>query len=90
MQLGFASPNSTVHQDYLDDSKAAVQLLPSKPVKIDYVEEGMWDDAVLAKPPAEQPSVQYQAAEPTKLERIDEEPEKKSDAPANGDDEIYF
>jgi len=43
-----------VQHDYLDESKAAVQLLPSKPVKIEYVEEGMWDDGVLANPPVEQ------------------------------------
>lgn len=54
MQLGFASPNSTVQHDYLDESKAAVQLLPSKPVKIEYVEEGTWDEGVLANPPIEQ------------------------------------
>lgn len=78
----------------MDDSKAAIQLLPSKPFKAEYVAESMWEEAELSKPAAadQQPELEtYQPNEHRQeLERIDEEPEKKSDAPANADDEIYF
>jgi len=46
MGYGFASPNSTQKYHEQDDSKAAIQLLPSKPFKAEYVSENMWDDAV--------------------------------------------
>jgi hypothetical protein len=36
----------------MDDSKAAIQLLPSKPFKAEYVAESMWEEAELSKPAA--------------------------------------